>query len=882
MNHLFYLIALFALTFSLSAQEATEPRPEYTTQRLEGEPPVIDGKLDDPVWEQVAWGTDFHQREPDDSAPVTQETAFKILYDNRYIYVAWRAYDTSPDKIEARMGRRDQFPGDWVEINFDSFNDKRTAFSFSASASGVRGDEFISGDGNNWDSSWNPFWFFKSQMDDEGYTVEARIPFSQLRFGKGEVQEWGLQVNRNLFRNQESSSWASIKQTQPGWVSRFGKLKGFEGIKPRKPLELQPYVLGQVRTGGGYSDEDPFGRKTEERLSVGLDGRVGLTNDIAVDFTINPDFGQVEADPGAINLDGFQIFFREQRPFFIENRNIFDYSITSAEAGGPYNNDLVFYSRRIGGSPSRRVRENTGVGRFVQQPENTTILGAAKVSGKTQQGLSLGLLSSFTQREFATIIDSRGEFKEEVEPFSSYNVGRVQQDFNNRQSTIGVIMTRVDRDLQTDQLDFLHNKATTGGVDLVHRWKDRAWQLQANMVFSDVRGSQEAITRTQRAFEHNFQRPDANHLGVDTSKTSLQGTGGTVSIGEFNGNWVFQAGATYRSPGLELNDIGFLTNTDQINFYAWGARRWRNPTKWFNRLQWNQNIYMGWDFAGNSLNRSYNTNVWGQTRKFNNFNVFVNLEQQDINKNALRGGPLLRRTPGWYTGAGMGTDYRKRFNAYFNVSYGSSYDNNVYGGDIGVDIEYQPIDALSLYFGPSYGWGGRQDQYFDQQQDDGRTAYLHGSIKRQTLSLTLRATVNITPDFTIQYYGQPFVARGVYDDFKNVADPLAKKFDDRFRSFTENEITFDEASGRYFVNDDDDPEADFEFFSPDFNFLQFRSNLVVRWEYRPSSTLFLVWAQGLVGNASPGKDVLDALSDDLFGNDVRNTFLVKATYRWVR
>jgi len=272
---------------------------------------------------------------------VTQETAFKILYDDRYLYVAWRAFDTDPEKIESRLGRRDDFPGDWVEINFDSFNDKRTGFSFSASASGVRGDEFISNDGNNWDDSWNPFWFFKAKVDEQGYTAEARIPFSQLRFGKEENQTWGLQVNRRLFREQEMSSWAPVKQNQPGWVSRFGLLKGLNGIKPRKPLEIQPYVLGQLRTGGDFAENDPFERTSDTRLSAGFDGRIGITNDVVVDFTVNPDFGQVEADPGAINLDGFQIFFREQRPFFVEGRNIFNYRITRAEAGGPYNGDRL-------------------------------------------------------------------------------------------------------------------------------------------------------------------------------------------------------------------------------------------------------------------------------------------------------------------------------------------------------------------------------------------------------------------------------------------------------------------------------------------------------------------------------------------------------------
>jgi hypothetical protein len=856
--------------------------PEYTTQRITGDAPTIDGTLNDPAWDQVEWGSDFFQRQPSDIEPVTQETAFKILYDDRYLYVAWRAYDTNPELIEARLGRRDDFPGDWVEINFDSFNDKRTGFSFSASASGVRGDEFISEDGNNWDDSWDPFWFFKAKIDDQGYTAEARIPFSQLRFGKEENQTWGLQVNRNLFREQEASSWAPVKQVQPGWVSRFGTLKGLNGIKARKPLEIQPYVLGQLRTGGDFAANDPFKRTTDSRLSAGFDGRVGITNDVVVDFTVNPDFGQVEADPGAINLDGFQIFFREQRPFFVEGRNIFDYRITQAEAGGSYNGDLLFYSRRVGGTPSRFLGEDPGVGRFVQQPENTTILGAAKVSGKTQSGLSLGLLSSVTEREFATVIDNDGETQEQVEPFTSYNVGRVQQDFNDGQSTIGVMLTSVNRDLQTPELAFLHNSAYSIGVDLVHRWKDRAWQLRANMVWSQVRGSEEAITRTQRSFEHLFQRPDADHLSVDTSATRLSGTGGTLAIGEFDGDWIFEAGTTFRSPGLELNDIGFMNNTEQVNFFAWGARRWQNPTKVFNRFQWNQNIYAGWDWSGVALNRSYNTNVWGQLKNFSNFNFFVNLEQQDISRNALRGGPLYRRPPGLALGGGFGTDQRKKLRAFLYFNGGQSYDGNVMGGEIGLDVAYQPTDALSLSVEPSFNPSTRRDQYITTLEDDGRMGYVHGQIDQQVFSLTMRATYNITPDFTIQYYAQPFVARGVYDEFKIVDDPLARQFEDRFIIFPESTVSFDKENGEYRIDDDVDRAIDWQFSDPDFNFLQFRSNLVVRWEYRPSSTLFLVWAQGNTGGTDPGKSVFAAITEDLFAGDLRNTFLLKATYRLVR
>ncbi len=368
-----------------------------------------------------------------------------------------------------------------------------------------------------------------------------------------------------------------MKQTQPGWVSRFGTLRGLEGIRPRKPLEVQPYVLGQARTGDVYADGDPFAGDRDLRASVGLDGRIGLTNDIAVDFTVNPDFGQVEADPGAINLDGFQIFFREQRPFFVENRNIFDYDLTAAEAGGSFNSDILFYSRRIGGAPSRFVGADPGAQRYVTQPENTTILGAAKVSGKTADGLSIGALSSATQRERATVSEGGEERRELVEPFTAYHVARLQQDFNERQSSVGVLFTAVNRDIDDAALDFLHRSAYSGGVDLVHRWQDRAWYVRGNAVASRVAGDTTSIVRTQTAFERLYQRPDGRHLGVDSSATSLGGAGGTAAFGNSEGNYVFEVGGTFRTPGLELNDIGFLTEADRIDFFAWGARRWRNP-----------------------------------------------------------------------------------------------------------------------------------------------------------------------------------------------------------------------------------------------------------------------------------------------------------------
>ena len=747
----------------------------------------------------------------------------------------------------------------------------------------MRGDEFISEDGENWDASWDPFWMSKAKQDSLGYTVEARIPFSQLRFGSDASQEWGLQVNRNIFRRQEGDSWASVKQAQPGWVSRFGTLKGLEGLKPRKPLEVQPYVLGQVRTGEDRAAGDPYAGRQDLRASVGLDGRIGITNDVAVDFTINPDFGQVEADPGAINLDGFQIFFREQRPFFVENRNIFDYDVSQSIAGGSFGSDILFYSRRIGGSPSRFVGDDPANLRYVFQPENTTILGAAKVSGKTAGGLSIGALSSATQRERASVTEGGAERRELVEPFTLYHVARLQQDFNERQSSIGGMVTAVHRDIDDPALAFLHDDAYTGGLDLVHRWRDRAWQARVNLVASRVSGDTLAILATQTAFEHLYQRPDARHVRVDSARTSLMGAGGTATVGYLEGDWTFEAGATFRTPGLDLNDIGFMTEADRVDAFVWGARRWQNPVGPFNRAQWNHNFYAGWDFSGQSTYRRYNTNANAQLKTFQNLNVYLNLEQQDITKTALRGGPRLRRAPGFYTGGYASTDSRKDvvFGAF--VGFGGAYERDLNRGyNVGADIQTQPLDALQIYLGPSFDQTRRQDQYFRTVGQGAEARYLHGTIEQQTFSLTLRATYNLTPDFTLQYYGQPFVARGVYSEFKEVAAPLARDFDERFLTYAPRDVRFDEDAGRYTVSGESTGGEAVRFGNPDFNFLQFRSNFVARWEYRPSSTVFFVWSQGVEGAGMPARGVFESLGGDLFGEGVRNTFLVKGTYRFVR
>ena len=391
------LFAIFlAFVLHATGQDSTEvvPKKIYVTKAIGGEePPAVDGELNDLAWNLVDWTGDYIELEPDENTPPSYQTKFKIVYDNKFLYIGVRCYDAEPDQIVRRLSRRDGFDGDWVEFNIDSYHDKRTAFSFTVTAAGVKGDEFISNNGSNWDGSWNPIWYTKTRVDDEGWTAELKIPLSQLKFSGADDQVWGLQSTRRFFRAEERSLWQRKPIDQPGWVSEFGELHGLKKLEPQKQLEIQPYTVTSAET---YEAEEgnPFRDGNESDLTVGLDAKIGITNDLTLDLTVNPDFGQVEADPSAIALDGFQIFFREQRPFFVENKNIFDFNISRSRAGNTFGFDNVFYSRRIGRSPQGAADSSDE--EFVDQPDNTPIIGAAKFRGKTQDGWALGVLESVT------------------------------------------------------------------------------------------------------------------------------------------------------------------------------------------------------------------------------------------------------------------------------------------------------------------------------------------------------------------------------------------------------------------------------------------------------------------------------------------------------
>jgi hypothetical protein len=864
---------LFFAATLLASQTPAEKRI-YHAKHINPHPPVIDGRLDDPAWEKAEWATNFTQREPDDGKAPSQQTAFKIMYDEKNLYISVRAYDNEPDKIVRRVTRRDQFDGDWVEINIDSYFDHRTGFSFTLNAAGVKGDEAISNDGDNWDTNWNPVWFGEVAIDNEGWTAEMRIPLSQLRFGAKEEQVWGIQVQRRLFRKQERSVWQYIPQNTPGWVSFFGELHGLKGIHAPRRLELLPYSVGSTRQFKKELD-NPFATGEINKLSGGLDAKLGVTSDLTMDVTINPDFGQVEADPSQVNLTAFETFFQEKRPFFIEGQSILDYQLAGGD--GPYSNDRLFYSRRIGRAPHGYPDLNDG--EHAKVPENASIAAAAKLTGKTKSGISIGILDAVTDEEEAEIDFSGQRRKEIVEPRTNFFVGRMQKDFNKGTSAIGGMFTATHRNLADSKLNYLNRAAYSGGIDFRHQWHNRTYYIEGLTAFSNIRGDKAAIYEAQTSSRRYYQRPDADYVELDPNRTSLSGHGGNLSLGRGgNSKLRLNFSTTWRSPGLELNDLGFVRQADRVMQSAWAGYRITNPFAIFNRLNVNLNQWWGWNFGGETVFKGGNINGGGQLKNYWSFWMGLGREGEDLATTALRGGPALRLPAQWNQWYNLSTDERKavRFSLFGFNSWKDEGDARTH--EVGLSTSFRPFNALSFRFNPFYNINREDLQYVNTLEMNGESRYIFGRLKQETLGLTLRFDYSLTPNLSLQYYGQPFVSAGKYSEFKRITAPRADRYADRFHTFA-SEIQFDAERAIFNVDENSDGATDYSFDKPDFNFRQFRSNLVVRWEYSPGSTLFIVWSQGRTGFESQGEFSFRNDLRDLFNVFPDNVFLVKLN-RW--
>ena len=876
-----YMKRIFITVFSilLIAAYVTGQTPEkkrYKAEKLTV-PPTIDGILNDDAWKEGTWIDEFTQYEPYNGAAVSQRTEFKILFDEDNLYAAFKAFDTSPDSIVSRLTRRDNPDGDLVGIIFDSFHDLRTGFLFGITSSGVKYDQMFTNDGQNEDSSWDPNWWVKTTINEEGWVAEMKIPFSQVRFEKNSGDIWGLEVARVLYRKNETSFWQHLPKDAPGLVHLFGELSGLEQIKPRKIFDVTPYAVGKLETFKA-DPGNPFMESGKKYgFNAGIDAKIGVTNNMTMDLTINPDFGQVEADPSEVNLSAYETYFSEKRPFFIEGNNITNFNIGIGD--GNVGNDNLFYSRRIGRRPQGYPDISDGM--YADVPNFTTILGAAKLTGKTSNGLSVGFVEAVTNEEKAEI-DNEGERTfETVEPLTNYVVGRVQKDINEGKTIIGGIFTGTNRNLDANLDDFMHKSAFSGGIDFTQYFKDKKWMFNVNAALSQVNGTKEAVEMTQKSSARYYQRPGKDYAVLDTNRTSLSGTGGRIQISKLDGHLNLMGVVLWKSPGFEINDIGYLQQADRIMPIFWvGYSQWE-PKGIYRSFNINTDIYSVFDFGGNNNTNGFELS--GNMNFKNYWNAWTggNLETRVHSNGMLRGGPTMILPGGYSYRLGFSTDHRKKLGLEYMANFNNGFEDSRNSFYTEISVSYKPTNFLSFSVSPGFNKSYSELQYVTKTAYNTTDRYIFASIDRYTVNASLRVNFNLTPDLTLQYWGQPFVASGKYYDYKYILDPVAENYRDRFHTYTEDQLFVYED---YFeVDENVDGSIDYDFGKNDFNVQEFLSNLVIRWEYSPGSSVYLVWSQTRSGfNPTGNMDYFNDLGD-LFDpgiNSPYNIFLIKFSYRF--
>ncbi len=867
------LSLIICLVCSCSIAISQEKR-NATAFRVEGELPRIDGFVNDAAWQSVEWQNNFVQRQPYEGKEPSQQTEFKVLYNDNSIYLAIRAWDTSPDSIVSRLSRRDDGDGDAIGVEFDSYYDHQTAFSFIVFASGVKHDKLITGDGEHEDVSWDAIWDAKTSIDDKGWIVEIEIPLNQLRFNDNYSQIWGLQVGRYIHRKDELSLWQPVPRDAPGWVHQFGILNGIKGVKPKRQIEVAPYLVAQIER---FESEEgnPFATGKSSRLSGGVDAKIGLTNDITLDMTVYPDFGQVEADPSEVNLTAYETYFPEKRPFFIEGRNLFDFQFTPGD--GDHSAENLFYSRRIGRKPKGDPEISDD--EFISIPENTAILGAAKITGKSKKGLSFGIMEAITNSEYAKVGNDENTRTVEVEPLTSYFVGTLKKEYNAGDTRIGAMVTSTNRSIDSKQLQFMHTNAYSGGVSFMHQWNNKNYYVSFKSYLSHIQGAEVAILNTQTSSARYFQRPDADHVSVDSSRTSLTGHGGLLSIGKGgDGHWRFAGFVSWKSPELEVNDIGYVRSVDDIFQVLWAGYRYWEPFSMFREINVNFNQWTGHNFAGERSYLGGNVNVNTQLKNYWYVGFGVGPQGNGLSYSALRGGPALLLPGGTNYWLWVSTDGRKKLTLSVNSSFYKGESNK--SSNYSVSLSYKPTNALMVSVSPSYSYSDRVIQFVDNIEWNNSITYLNSSLKQELYTLQLRLNYSVTPNLSIQYYGRPFIAKGKYYDFKKITNPRAEEFADRYEVYRSSQITYDSDDEVYGFDETGDGLNDYAIDNPNFNFRSFQSNLVVRWEYRPGSTLFLVWSQGRDSYETDFRTSLNYSAKELAKAYPHNVFLVKLAYRF--
>jgi len=806
--------------------------------RISGPAPHLDGRLDDAAWESATPITDFYQNVPNEGLPASERTEVRILYDDDAIYVGARMFDREPALVRTQLARRDNTDNaDVITVAFDSYLDHRTSFQFRVNPSSVRGDGITSGDASFGDDSWDPVWEARAQRDSLGWSAEMRIPFSQLRFSTAPEQTWGLNISRYIQRKAENSEFAWKAQTEQGYASYFGHLFGLARLPQPRRLELLPYTTARSAFGPAEAG-NPFQDGSRTDAAGGLDLKYGLTSSLTVDATFNPDFGQVEQDPAFVNLSAFEQFLQERRPFFVEGQDIFSF-------GG----QQFFYSRRIGSPPHGSPNDHSG---FTTTPDNTTILGATKLTGRPGRGWSLGFLEALTAREYGTIDSSGARFSDEVEPLTNYAIGRVKRDLRGGASTVGAMVTAVNRSLRGNDLLFLRGAAYAGGVDFSHRFKANQYSVSGSLAGSYVQGDTLAIQRAQLSSARYYQRPDADYVDYAPARTALTGWTGQLAFARLQGNLTYRLTTRATSPGFEINDAGFQRRGDDAFATLNVNRRWTRPGKLFRSANWGGDLQGDWNFGGVRTSTGIGSYAYGQFLNYWSINGSAWFGIRAASDVLTRGGPLGVSPQGINANVGFNSDYRKPWQVYGGTYY---FTNEIQSSSAGFygGLTLRPSASMQFEVNPSFDNSTTIQQFLGSQPDPSNTAmfgqqYFFAAIRQQSIDLTTRLNMTFSPALSLQLFLQPFVATGAYDDFKELTQPRTTNFiryGQTPGSTIDTTFNGDGSVASYTVDPDGagGSRPSYTVGNPDFAFRSLRGNAVLRWEYRPGSTLFLVWTQ---------------------------------------
>ena len=884
--------ALLVLAAPVAAQTSADaprtPRvpPTVVATAVEGGAVDVDGRLDEAAWAGAPVADGFVQQRPSPGEAPTEPTTARVLYDGRALYVGMRMADREPARIDARLGRRDSYlETDWATVMVDSYDDDRTAFLFRVNPAGVQVDRLLFDDVNE-DQSWDAVWDVATSVDETGWTAEFRIPLSQLRFAGGAaVQRWGLNLQRVHFRTGETSLWAPILPSDQGYVSRFGVLADLRGLTPPRQLEVLPYVAASVERAPGDA-ADPFYSATEAAPRVGADVKYGVTSDLTLTATVNPDFGQVEADPAQVNLGGFELFFEERRPFFVEGTDVFSLQPRRFFAN---NRPNLLYTRRIGREPQRRqfvpasaYDAATDAGAvYTDAPRQSTILGAAKLSGRVGR-FSVGVLNATTGNEYGRYqaFDAAGgvvaDDRALVEPLTNYLVGRARGTFGR--TIVGGLATSVARDTGDPALGaLLPTTATVAGADVEHRLSDE-WLVSAQLAGSAVTGSADAVGRVQRAFPRLYQRPDADHLSVDPAATSLVGYTGEVNVLKAGGeHWLGGLHLSATSPGFDANELGFQSRADATNVGAVLVYQDNAPGGALNRWSANAFASVGTNYGGDRTTSFVGGNASLQTTGFwgANVNGFVGARTAD--DRLTRGGPLATSPASGEFNVYAYSDERRPVVASGFV-YGGRDELGGWWAGAGPEVEVRPAPAVSFEIEPSVRFGHNARQYVTAFDEPAAAAtfgrrYVFAELDQTTLSLEGRLNWTFSPDLTLQLFARPFVSTGRYSRVKALGEPGQL----RLPVFGEDSGTAVEGDDGTITVTPGDGGEPFEV-SNDFTSRALQGNAVLRWEYRPGSALFLVWQQQRSGFEPDGALRFGRDVGGLFGDPVENVFLLKLSY----